>query len=119
MESERKIAIIGSDAGGTMTDMFFIDQNADFVVDKASITAKKVYEVGRYHCPGCGAQLEVESVPYGHPILFEFLPDLDAFHGGCLGGPLTTKKEFTDLKYELQDRSGQRSELFWKECERE
>jgi hypothetical protein len=42
----------------------------------------------------------------------------------CVAGKLarrqlTTKKEFTDLKYEPQDRNGGRSELFWKECERE
>jgi len=37
---ERKIAIIGSDAGGTMTDMFFIDQEGDFVVGKALTTPK-------------------------------------------------------------------------------
>lgn len=40
MGPERNITIIGSDAGGTMTDMFFIDQEGDFVVGKASTTPK-------------------------------------------------------------------------------
>ena len=29
-----------------------------------------------FFCPGCGAQLEVEAVPPGHPIVFSALPDL-------------------------------------------
>ncbi|MEW6440581.1 MAG: acetone carboxylase subunit gamma [bacterium] len=29
-------------------------------------------------CPGCGELLEVEAVPPGYPILFDFLPDLEA-----------------------------------------
>lgn len=40
MEPEKKIQIIGSDAGGTMTDMFFIDQEGNFVVGKASTTPR-------------------------------------------------------------------------------
>jgi acetone carboxylase gamma subunit len=31
--------------------------------------------------PGCGELLEVEAVPPGCPILFDFLPDLDALEG--------------------------------------
>ncbi len=58
-------------------------------------------EIRRYYCPGCGAQLEVESVPRGYPIIFDFLPDLDAFYGDWLGRPLSTKKEFKDLSYEF------------------
>ncbi len=30
-----------------------------------------------FYCPGCGTQLEVESVPPGYPFIFDFLPDLD------------------------------------------
>lgn len=61
--------------------------------------------MGRYHYPSCGAQLEVESVPRGHPILFEFLLDLDAFYEDWLGRALLAKKEFTDLTYEFIRRN--------------
>ena len=33
-----------------------------------------------YYCPGCGAQLEVEALPHGHPILFEAELDIDSFY---------------------------------------
>jgi|SRR3990172_11095968 len=29
-----------------------------------------------YFCPGCGTLLEIEAVPPGYPIVFDFLPDL-------------------------------------------
>ncbi|MGO9754264.1 MAG: acetone carboxylase subunit gamma [Solirubrobacteraceae bacterium] len=32
-----------------------------------------------YICPGCGHLLEVEAVPPGYPVVFDFQPDLDAF----------------------------------------
>jgi N-methylhydantoinase A/oxoprolinase/acetone carboxylase beta subunit len=38
MNNKAKIAIIGSDAGGTMTDMFIVDRNGNFAVGKASTT---------------------------------------------------------------------------------
>jgi N-methylhydantoinase A/oxoprolinase/acetone carboxylase beta subunit len=37
---EREITIIGCDAGGTMTDMFVIDKDGNFVVGKAASTPK-------------------------------------------------------------------------------
>jgi acetone carboxylase gamma subunit len=37
-------------------------------------------EIREYYCPGCAAQLEVEAVPPGYPILFDFLPDIDGFY---------------------------------------
>ena len=40
MDKERKTVIIGSDAGGTMTDMLVVDDMGDFVVGKASTTPK-------------------------------------------------------------------------------
>ncbi|MBM4463359.1 MAG: hydantoinase/oxoprolinase family protein [Chloroflexi bacterium] len=40
MKTERKIKIIGSDAGGTMTDMIMVDEMGDFVVGKASTTPR-------------------------------------------------------------------------------
>ena len=30
-----------------------------------------------FYCPGCGAQLEVEAVPPGHPFVFSAVPHLD------------------------------------------
>ena len=60
----------------------------------------KLCEIRRYYCPGCGAQLEVESVPRGYPMIFDFLPDLDTFYEDWLGKPLATKKEPSDLTYE-------------------
>jgi acetone carboxylase, gamma subunit len=46
-------------------------------------------EIREFYCPGCSAQLEVESVPPGYPISFDFLPDLDAFYSQWLGRPLS------------------------------
>jgi acetone carboxylase, gamma subunit len=45
-------------------------------------------EIREFYCPGCGTQLEVESVPPGYPITFDFLPDLDAFYEQWIGQPL-------------------------------
>ncbi|MFC1944883.1 acetone carboxylase subunit gamma [Chloroflexota bacterium] len=64
-------------------------------------------EIRRYYCPGCGVQLEVESLPCGYPILFDFLPDIDAFYTDWLGRPLPTTKEFKDLSYDFISRSRQ------------
>lgn len=33
--------------------------------------------IREFYCPGCGVQLEVEAVPPGYPIIFDFLPDLE------------------------------------------
>jgi len=30
-----------------------------------------------YYCPGCATLLEIEAVPPGYPIVFDFLPDLE------------------------------------------
>lgn len=30
-----------------------------------------------FYCPGCVTLLEVEAVPPGYPLVFDFLPDLD------------------------------------------
>jgi acetone carboxylase gamma subunit len=32
-----------------------------------------------YYCPGCATMLEVENVTPGYPVVFNFLPDLEAF----------------------------------------
>ncbi len=54
-------------------------------------------EVREYYCPKCGAQLDVEAVPRGYPVVFDFLPDLDSFYAEWLNRPLDDTKEFTDL----------------------
>jgi N-methylhydantoinase A len=38
---QREVVIIGSDAGGTMTDMFVVDEKGNFVIGKASTTPKR------------------------------------------------------------------------------
>jgi acetone carboxylase gamma subunit len=61
-------------------------------------------EIREYYCPGCGNQLEVEVVPFGYPVVFDFLPDLDTFYREWLGRPLKTEKKFEDLSYQLIKR---------------
>jgi acetone carboxylase gamma subunit len=41
-----------------------------------------------YFCPGCRAQLEVEAVPPGYPVIHDFVPDLEGFYAEWLGRPL-------------------------------
>lgn len=45
-------------------------------------------EIREFFCRGCYAQLAVEVVPPGYPVLFEMLPDLDRFYREFLGRPL-------------------------------
>jgi len=63
-------------------------------------------EIREFYCPGCGAQLEVESVPPGYPITFDFLPDIDAFYEQWLGQPLPDKVEANDRSSEVTRRWG-------------
>lgn len=42
-------------------------------------------ELREYYCPGCWTLLEVEAVPPGYPVLFDFRPDIDAFYRDFLG----------------------------------
>jgi acetone carboxylase gamma subunit len=37
-------------------------------------------ELREYYCPGCQRQLEVEAVPPGYPVIFDFEPDLEALY---------------------------------------
>ena len=48
-------------------------------------------EIREFYCPGCGTQLEVEAVPPWYPIVFDFLPDIDAFYSEWLSDPLNLK----------------------------
>ncbi|CAB3393193.1 acetone carboxylase subunit gamma [Kyrpidia spormannii] len=41
-----------------------------------------------YICPGCGTLLEVEAVPPGYPVVFDFQPDIDTFYEKWLKKPL-------------------------------
>jgi acetone carboxylase, gamma subunit len=49
-------------------------------------------EIREFYCPGCYAQLAVEVVPPGYPLIFEFLPDLDRFYRDFLGRPLADER---------------------------
>ncbi len=44
--------------------------------------------IREYYCPGCYAQLDVENVPPGYPVIHEFQPDLETFYEKWLGKPL-------------------------------
>ncbi len=44
-------------------------------------------ELREYCCPGCWSLLEVEAVPPGYPVLYDFKPDIDAFYESFLGRP--------------------------------
>ena len=45
-------------------------------------------QLREFICPGCKTLLEVEAVPPGYPILFDFQPDLEAFYTQWLGREL-------------------------------
>ncbi len=44
-------------------------------------------ELREYYCPGCWSLLEVEAVPPGYPVVFDFEPDIDTFYADFLGRP--------------------------------
>lgn len=59
-------------------------------------------EIREFFCPTCAAQLAVEVVPPGYPVMFEFLPDLPGFYrqlGTPLGAVLTGVHEDQSLTY--------------------
>jgi len=58
-------------------------------------------EVREFYCPGCGTLLKVESVPVAYPIIFDALPDIDAFYSQWLNTPLPQQVEFKDLTYDI------------------
>ncbi len=45
-------------------------------------------ELREFFCPGCVALLEVEALPPGYPLVFDFLPDLETFYRDWLGREL-------------------------------
>ncbi len=48
----------------------------------------KWMELREFYCPECFALLEVEAVPPGYPVIFDFQPDLEAFYEKVLGREL-------------------------------
>ena len=64
-------------------------------------------DVREYYCPGCSAQLEVETLPAGYPAVFDFLPNIDAFYREWLGRPLDTGTEFKDMTYDVTRQWGE------------
>ncbi len=45
-------------------------------------------ELREYFCPGCMTLLEVEALPPGYPVIFDFKPDLESFYEEVLGRAL-------------------------------
>lgn len=41
-------------------------------------------ELREFYCPQCFILLQVEAVPPGYPIIFDFQPDIDAFYKSWL-----------------------------------
>lgn len=58
-------------------------------------------EVREFICPGCGVLLKVETVPVGYPIIFDVLPDLDAFYQDWLRAPLSDTQACEDRTFEI------------------
>lgn len=50
-------------------------------------------EIREFYCPGCMAQLAVEVVPPGYPLVFEMLPDLDRFYRDFMGRSLADESD--------------------------
>ncbi len=48
----------------------------------------ELMELREYFCPSCLTLLEVEAVPPGYPVVFDFLPDLETFYREWLGREL-------------------------------
>lgn len=42
-------------------------------------------ELREFYCPGCYTLLDVEAVPPGYPVIFDFQPDLEGFYKKVLG----------------------------------
>jgi len=64
------------------------EEMAEVISIEEALPNPELVEMREFYCPGCYAQLGVEVVPVGHPLLFEILPDLDTFYRDWLGRPL-------------------------------
>lgn len=63
-----------------MDALIYVRDTGEKMEEVLTYTADPEWCVIReYYCPGCHIQLEVEAVPPGYPVLFDFLPDLEAF----------------------------------------
>ncbi len=63
-------------------------EKLDEVYPKMMSSNPEWMEIREYYCPTCARQLEVEAVPPGYPVIFDFEPDLEAFYADWLGKPL-------------------------------
>jgi acetone carboxylase gamma subunit len=45
-------------------------------------------EMREFYCPGCYTLLDVEVLPPGYPVTFDFVPDLEGFYKEILKKPL-------------------------------
>ena len=74
------------------------EEFAEVYYPEAAAPEPEWNEIREFFCPGCYAQLAVEVVPPGYPLIFEMLPDLDRFYRDFLGHPLDDEDHawFTD-----------------------
>ena len=75
--------------------LIYVRKTSDDMKEVYSVLPKKMpypaeglVEIREFYCPGCLAQLAVELVPPGYPVIFEILPDLDSFYRDWLQKPL-------------------------------
>ena len=68
------------------------EEMAEVISVEESLPDVDLVELREFYCPGCYAQLGVEVVPVGHPVLFEMFPDLDTFYREWLGKPLEDER---------------------------
>jgi acetone carboxylase gamma subunit len=64
------------------------EEIAEVVTIKEAVHDTELVEMREFYCPGCMALFGVEAVPAGYPVIFEMLPDLDAFYRDWLDSPL-------------------------------
>jgi acetone carboxylase gamma subunit len=83
----------------TRADMAVVYHPIDAVPEEGWI------EIREFYCPGCASQLAVECVAPGYPVVFEFLPDLDAFYTDWVSLPLASApRELRDRTHEVTER---------------
>lgn len=68
------------------------EEMAEVISVEEAIPNTDLVEMREFYCPGCFALLGVEVVPVGYPVVFEMLPDLDAFYREWLGKPLQDER---------------------------
>ena len=68
------------------------EEMAEVISVEEAVNNPDLVEMREFYCPGCFAQLGVEVVPIGYPVIFEMLPDLDTFYREWLGKPLEDER---------------------------